>query len=50
VDEDEWIDPFVWHAPRGQRLEDLEAHHRGDVGVLPWRHWRVQSSTRAVTW
>ena len=34
VDEEKWIDSFVWHAPRGQRLQNLEAHHRADVGFL----------------
>ena len=34
VDEDEGVDPRVRDGPRRQRFEDIEAHHRTNVGVL----------------
>src|SRR5215218_441263 len=34
VNEDEGVNPRVRDGPRRQRFEDIEAHHRTNVGVL----------------
>ena len=46
VEEDEWIEPFIGQASRGQGLENLEAHHRADVGLLH----QNGLSRRSINW